>query len=80
MFFVMIFFKLEKELFVVSMYESIKVFFIIVFFIVVDDKVSSIGVLDESVEDEDWDVFEDGFFIDEEYDIFDVFDEEFLEE
>lgn len=65
----MIFFKFEKELFVFSLYE--------------DDKFELVVMYEqyEDCEDDDWDVveLEEGFMIDEEYDIFDVFDEEYFE-
>lgn len=76
----MIFPKLEKESPAASMHESTKVPSTIAPSTVADDKVSSTGVPDESAEDEDWDVSEDGFLTDEEYDILDASDEEFLEE
>ena len=76
----MIFPKLEKESPAASMHEHYRTPSTVAPSTVADDKVSSTGVPDESAEDEDWDVSEDGFLTDEEYDILDASDEEFLEE
>lgn len=76
----MIFPKLEKESPAASMHEQYRAPSTVAPSTVADDKVSSTGVPDESAEDEDWDVSEDGFLTDEEYDILDASDEEFLEE
>lgn len=70
----MIFPKLEKESPAASMHEptaapSVQT----------DDKSSAVGPQDESA-DEDWDVSEDGFLTDEEYDVLDASDEEYLDE
>lgn len=76
----MIFPKLEKESPAASMHEHTRVPSTAAPSTVTDDKVSSTGVPDESAEDEDWDVSEDGFLTDEEYDILDASDEELLDE
>lgn len=76
----MIFPKLEKESPSASMHEHSRGPSTVAPSTIADDKVSSTGVPDESAEDEDWDVSEDGFLTDEEYDILDASDEELLEE
>lgn len=76
----MIFPKLEKESPAASMHEHARAPSTVAASTVADDKVSSTGAPDESAEDEDWDVSEDGFLTDEEYDILDASDEELLEE
>lgn len=76
----MIFPKLEKESPAASMHDHTRASSTVAASTVADDKISSTGVPDESAEDENWDVSEDGFLTDEEYDILDASDEEFLEE
>ena len=71
----MIFPTLEKESPVASMHEATGAPST-----QADDKSSIGGIVDESMDDEDWDISEGGFVTDDEYDILDASDEEFLEE
>lgn len=74
---IMIFPKLEKESPVASMHQDVST--APASSLPEDASVAS-DLPEEQLEDEEWDASEDGFLTDEEYDILDASDEEYLEE